>query len=100
MWGFESSVPSQPFVARVAHSSSGLGHRPLKAKITGSNPVCATIYNRSDLGSGRFSVFAADPAMSLPDHMDVRAPVQARTGSGMPGTPLEADFGDNEPARR
>lgn len=25
-----------------AHSSSGLGHRPLKAKITGSNPVCAT----------------------------------------------------------
>jgi hypothetical protein len=26
----------------VAHSSSGLGHRPLKAKITGSNPVCAT----------------------------------------------------------
>ena len=28
---------------RVAHSSSGQGHRPLKAKITGSNPVCATI---------------------------------------------------------
>ena len=27
----------------VAHSSSGLGHRPLKAEITGSNPVCATI---------------------------------------------------------
>ena len=26
----------------VAHSSSGLGHRPLKAEITGSNPVCAT----------------------------------------------------------
>src|SRR6266536_2374789 len=25
-----------------AHSSSGLGHRPLKAEITGSNPVCAT----------------------------------------------------------
>jgi hypothetical protein len=24
-----------------AHSSSGLGHRPLKAEITGSNPVCA-----------------------------------------------------------
>ena len=30
----------QPF--NKAHSSSGLGHRPLKAKITGSNPVCAT----------------------------------------------------------
>ncbi len=27
--------------AREAHSSSGLGHRPLKAEITGSNPVCA-----------------------------------------------------------
>ena len=26
-----------------AHSSSGLGHRPLKAEITGSNPVCATM---------------------------------------------------------
>ncbi len=26
----------------VAHSSSGLGRRPLKAEITGSNPVCAT----------------------------------------------------------
>ena len=26
----------------TAHSSSGLGHRPLKAEITGSNPVCAT----------------------------------------------------------
>ena len=25
----------------MAHSSSGLGHRPLKAEITGSNPVCA-----------------------------------------------------------
>ena len=26
----------------VAHSSSGLGHLPLKEEITGSNPVCAT----------------------------------------------------------
>ena len=24
------------------HSSRGLGHRPLKAEITGSNPVCGT----------------------------------------------------------
>ena len=37
MWGFESSIPS-----RVAHSSSGLGRRPLKAEIRGSNPLCAT----------------------------------------------------------
>ena len=29
----------------MAHSSSGLGHRPLKAEITGSNPVCATKVN-------------------------------------------------------
>jgi hypothetical protein len=28
--------------AYTAHSSSGLGRRPLKAEITGSNPVCAT----------------------------------------------------------
>jgi hypothetical protein len=26
----------------LAHSSSGLGHLPLKEEITGSNPVCAT----------------------------------------------------------
>jgi hypothetical protein len=26
----------------AAHSSSGQGHRPLKAKIRGSNPLCAT----------------------------------------------------------
>ena len=31
----------KPFL-HLAHSSSGLGHRPLKAEITGSNPVCAT----------------------------------------------------------
>jgi len=29
-------------VLNGAHSSSGLGHRPLKAETTGSNPVCAT----------------------------------------------------------
>ena len=28
--------------SREAHSSSGPGRRPLKAEITGSNPVCAT----------------------------------------------------------
>jgi hypothetical protein len=27
---------------RMAHSSSGPGHRPLKAEIRGSNPLCAT----------------------------------------------------------
>jgi hypothetical protein len=26
----------------TAHSSSGLGHLPLKEETTGSNPVCAT----------------------------------------------------------
>ena len=35
----EGSVPQNSY---LAHSSSGLGHRPLKAEITGSNPVCAT----------------------------------------------------------
>ena len=35
------SIGQQSFL-HVAHSSSGLGHRPLKAEITGSNPVCAT----------------------------------------------------------
>ena len=29
-------------IAKKAHSSSGLGHLPLKEEITGSNPVCAT----------------------------------------------------------
>ena len=29
---------------QVAHSSSGPGHRPLKAEIGGSNPPCATKY--------------------------------------------------------
>ena len=41
MWGFESSIPSHP-----ARSSSGPGHRPLKAKIAGSNPARATIDSR------------------------------------------------------
>src|SRR3990172_12498301 len=37
MWGFESSIPSH-----TARSSSGPGHRPLKAEIAGSNPARAT----------------------------------------------------------
>ena len=41
----------------MAHSSSGLGHRPLKAEITGSNPVCATTasltpFSKAKLGPG------------------------------------------------
>jgi hypothetical protein len=46
----------------TAHSSSGLGHRPLKAKITGSNPVCATQYLRglTALTSSREFSFARD----------------------------------------
>ena len=30
----------------MARSSSGLGHRPLKAEVTGSNPVRATNYHQ------------------------------------------------------
>src|SRR5215211_3425457 len=38
----------------MAHSSSGLGHRPLKAEIRGSNPLCATSINDPDhIGPGR-----------------------------------------------
>jgi hypothetical protein len=33
----------------LAHSSSGLGHRPLKAETTGSNPVCATKLARLEM---------------------------------------------------
>src|SRR6266571_7319474 len=35
-------APGYDIARSKAHSSSGLGHRPLKAEITGSNPVCAT----------------------------------------------------------
>src|SRR5262249_29563626 len=35
-------APSRLARAPVPHSSRGLGHRPLKAEITGSNPVCGT----------------------------------------------------------
>jgi len=35
-----------------AHSSSGLGHRPLKAEIRGSNPLCATTRPTSMSESG------------------------------------------------
>lgn len=35
-------TPPWPLTMNVAHSSSGLGHRPLKAEIRGSNPLCAT----------------------------------------------------------
>lgn len=38
---FESWIPSHSY---AAHSSSGPGHLPLKEEITGSNPVCATIW--------------------------------------------------------
>ena len=36
---YDGYTPQESY---LAHSSSGLGHRPLKAEITGSNPVCAT----------------------------------------------------------
>src|SRR5437762_6873062 len=61
MWGFESSIPSQ-----MAHSSSGPGHRPLKAEIAGSNPACATRHHQIEtasvgrLDSLRLAVLLAD----------------------------------------
>ena len=39
-WGARQNMIKYHLI--TAHSSSGLGHRPLKAEITGSNPVCAT----------------------------------------------------------
>ena len=47
------STGQQP-LPHVAHSSSGLGHRPLKAEITGSNPVCATTKLGCTVRSSRF----------------------------------------------
>ena len=49
-----SGPSAVPLPRPVPHSSRGLGHRPLKAEITGSNPVCGTkstseveqVYNR------------------------------------------------------
>ena len=46
-----SRVDSQTFdnqlpFLQAAHSSSGLGHLPLKEETTGSNPVCATIVDK------------------------------------------------------
>ncbi len=44
----------------VAHSSSGQGHRPLKAEITGSNPVCATRVIRESKGKKILEVQFSD----------------------------------------
>jgi hypothetical protein len=49
-----------------AHSSSGQGHRPLKAEITGSNPVCATSYS----GRTRASSIDDRPAFENIDDRD------------------------------
>ena len=53
------SIGQRSFLS-VAHSSSGLGHRPLKAEITGSNPVCATKKSWDNCG-----VFPDDPTIDL-----------------------------------
>ena len=49
MWGFDSSHPShfRQRITYVAPSSSGLGRRPLKAEVAGSNPVGATRNHKS-----------------------------------------------------
>ena len=40
--GIIPARPRRPVRRFMPHSSRGLGHRPLKAEITGSNPVCGT----------------------------------------------------------
>ena len=39
---YHADRPGAPAGPSVPHSSRGPGHRPLKAEITGSNPVCGT----------------------------------------------------------
>ena len=51
--------PQRVCAAYVAPSSSGLGRRPLKAEVAGSNPVGATRIPRSEL---RALAFFLDPA--------------------------------------
>ncbi len=41
---WEARFLEDNFFFLAAHSSRGLGHLPLKEEITGSNPVCATLY--------------------------------------------------------
>ena len=53
------------------HSSRGLGHRPLKAEITGSNPVCGTNFSETTvcaLGSAWAPglVFVSDLVLASP----------------------------------
>ena len=38
----QASTREECWMPPTAHSSSGPGHRPLKAEIRGSNPLCAT----------------------------------------------------------
>jgi hypothetical protein len=66
-----------PLFARPAHSSSGLGHRPLKAKITGSNPVCATSAAPPECTIRRHRVFPGFPPMDEQSKQDYRAAFDA-----------------------
>src|SRR5512147_1507383 len=52
-------------VDQSAHSSSGPGRRPLKAEITGSNPVCATNYGPVLYPGRIFCGFAARARMDI-----------------------------------
>ena len=47
---------AEPPAPTAPHSSRGPGHRPLKAEITGSNPVCGT----------NLATFWPDPRSDLP----------------------------------
>ena len=58
------SICQRSFLS-VAHSSSGLGHRPLKAEITGSNPVCATTKFETPADSGARAFQIAPSVLSL-----------------------------------
>ena len=72
--------PSQPcaLVSDLARSSSGSGRRPLKAEITGSNPVRAT------------KSFRDTPIVPL---------YMARSSSGSGRRPLKAEITGSNPVR-
>ena len=71
--------PSQPLhLLHMARSSSGSGRRPLKAEITGSNPVRATMSSR-------------DTQTSLT--------YMARSSSGSGRRPLKAEITGSNPVR-
>ena len=88
---FSPAQPCIPGEADTARSSSGLGRRPLKAEITSSNLVRATIRQtaRSSSGLGRRPLKAEITSSNL-----VRATIRqtARSSSGLGRRPLKAEI--------